>query len=76
VFVQPAVADGVAYFGSCAGVYYAIDVRSGAIVWRYDFRPEVGPVSFHGNALVTDSLVITPTEGVPAHVRAFDRRVT
>ena len=73
MFVRPAVADTVAYFGSCAGVYYAIDVRSGAIVWRYDFRPEVGPVSFHGNALVTDSLVITPTEGVPAYVRAFDR---
>jgi outer membrane protein assembly factor BamB len=48
-------------------------VRSGAIVWRYDFLPEVGQVSFHGNALVTDRLVITPTEVVPAHVRAFDR---
>jgi outer membrane protein assembly factor BamB len=73
VFVQPAVADGVTYFGSCAGVYYAIDVRSGAIVWRHDLRPEVGQVSFHGNALVTDGLVITPAEVVPAHVRAFDR---
>lgn len=48
-------------------------MRSGAIVWRYDFRPEVGQVAFHGNALVTDRLVITPTEVVPAHVRAFDR---
>ncbi len=72
MFVRPAVADGVAYFGSCAGVYYAIDVASGAVRWQYDFSREVGQTSFHGNALITDQLVITPAE--PPYTRAFDRR--
>ncbi len=69
--MRPAVADGVVYFGSCAGVYYAIDVASGAERWHYDFNLEVGQASFHGDALITDQLVITPLE--PPHTRAFDR---
>jgi outer membrane protein assembly factor BamB len=62
------------YFGSCAGVYYAVDAASGAERWRHDFHPEVGTVSFHGNALLADRLIITPVEGESAHTRAFDRQ--
>lgn len=73
MFVRPAVADGVVYFGSCAGVYYAIDLASGAERWRHDFRHDVGQLSIHGDALIVDDLVITPTEAEPPHAFAFDR---
>ena len=71
MFVRPAVADGVAYFGSCAGVYYAVDIASGAERWRHDFNRDLGQILFHGDAVIADELLITP--GEPLHTHAFDR---
>lgn len=60
--------------GSCSGVYYALDVVSGEVVWSHDFREEVGHATFHGDPLLTSSNVITGTESLdPVQARAFDR---
>lgn len=64
----------VGYIGSCSGVYYAFDVISGTVQWRHDFKSDLGQATFHGDPLVTDRVVITPTEALqPTHTRAFDR---
>lgn len=34
-FSSPAVADGVAYFGNLNGSLYAVDVKSGSVIWEF-----------------------------------------
>lgn len=59
--------------GSCAGVYYAFDIETGAIRWRHDFKPEVGQATFHGDPLLTEDLVITGSESLdPVRMWAFE----
>jgi outer membrane protein assembly factor BamB len=56
-------------------VYYAFDLATGAIRWQHDFKQDIGQATFHGDPLVTDTLVVTGTEALsPTHARAFDRR--
>lgn len=65
------------YIGSCSGTFFALDRRDGHVRWSHDVRPDGRHTSFHGDALVTDSLVVIGTDGwTPEnrlnHVWAFD----
>lgn len=61
------------YAGSCAGAYYAFDLRSGEVRWRHDFNPTQGHATFHGDPLLLDDVLVTGTEALtPVHTRAFD----
>ena len=72
--MTPAVAGESVYVGSCAGVYYAFDLVTGAIRWQHDFGEDAGHATFHGDPLITDRLVITGTESLqPVLTRALDR---
>lgn len=73
--MTPAVAGSTVYVGSCAGVYYAFDLTTGAVRWSHDFRTGPGHATFHGDPLLTDDVLVTGTEALdPVHVRAFDPR--
>ncbi len=55
-------------------MYYAYDIETGAIRWSYDFNPEVGQATFHGDPLLTEDLVITGSEALePVRMWAFER---
>lgn len=73
MFVTPAVAGTTVYAGSCAGVYYAFDLESGAVRWSHDFKPTAGHATFHGDPLLRDDVLVTGTEALdPPRVYAFD----
>lgn len=73
MFVTPAVAGTTVYAGSCAGVYYAFDLETGAVRWSHDFKPTAGHATFHGDPLLTDDVLVTGTEALdPPRVYAFD----
>jgi len=46
------------YIGSCTGICYALDKKSGEVRWER----EIGEVSFHGDPITTDSLLIIPVD--------------
>lgn len=74
MYVTPAVAGDLVLAGSCSGVYYAFDARTGAVVWTYDTREAGGPKNFHGDPVITEELVVTPSDGVgPAYTYALER---
>lgn len=66
------------FVGSCAGVFYAFNKATGEIRWSYDIRRDGNQISFHGNPLVTEDLILIGTDrncapdGV-GHVYAFER---
>jgi outer membrane protein assembly factor BamB len=63
------------YIGSCAGKFWALDWRSGEVRWSYDITQDGDQLSFHGNPLVTDSLILTGADGQGiGHLYAFDQR--
>ena len=59
ILSQPAVAAGVAYFGSDDGVLYAVDLRTGAERWRHD----TGASLTSSPAIADDILVTVTTAG-------------
>lgn len=62
------------YIGSCAGQFVALDKESGDVRWRYDITQDGDQSNFHGDPLVTDSLIITGCDGGGiGHLYAFDR---
>ncbi len=66
------------FIGSCAGNFYAINKTTGQVQWSYDIRRDGKQVSFHGDPLVTDDLILIGTDHscVPdgiGHVYAFAR---
>ncbi len=66
------------FIGSCAGNFYAINKTTGQVQWSYDIRRDGKQVSFHGDPLVTDDLILIGTDHscVPdgiGHVYAFER---
>ncbi|HUU45525.1 MAG TPA: PQQ-binding-like beta-propeller repeat protein [Acidobacteriota bacterium] len=64
MYTTPAVAGDVVYVGSCAGTFWAFDTQTGEVLWTYDIRDAWGTrVNFHGNPLITDSLIITGCDG-------------
>ncbi|HSG98775.1 MAG TPA: PQQ-binding-like beta-propeller repeat protein [candidate division Zixibacteria bacterium] len=58
MFAAPAVAGEQLFIGSCAGLVYALNKRTGDTLWTYDTFGK----SFHGDPIVTDSLLIIPTD--------------
>jgi eukaryotic-like serine/threonine-protein kinase len=66
------------FVGSCAGVFYALNKATGAVQWSYDIRRDGKQISFHGNPLITDDLILIGTDHSCApdgigHVYAFER---
>lgn len=78
MFSTPTVAGQLVFIGSCAGTFYALDKTSGQVSWSYDIRKDGKQVSFHGDPLVADDLILVGTDrscdpqGV-GHVYAFER---
>lgn len=74
MFITPAVAGDRVFVGSCSGTFYAFDAASGEIAWSYNTGRDGPPTQFHGDALVTEELVVVGADARPqAHVYAFDR---
>ncbi len=68
----------VLFIGSCAGTFYALNRTTGQVQWSYDIRKDGNQVSFHGDPLVTNDLILIGTDKscVPdgvGHVYAFER---
>jgi outer membrane protein assembly factor BamB len=61
VFVPPAVAGENLYVGSCAGMMYCLDRKTGAVKWKYDVTQDGGQ-SFHGNMLIDGEWIIVGTD--------------
>jgi outer membrane protein assembly factor BamB len=62
------VSDGVAYIGNYRGTIYAISMRFGKTIWKYD--PPGGKMA-SSPAVVGDKLVV---HGMDGYVRVLDRR--
>ena len=61
------------YVGSCSGIFYAFDTASGELRWSYDTGSDGQQAQFHGNPLVTDEWVITPSDSTDeGYTYAFD----
>lgn len=79
MFSVPAVAGDSVFVGACAGVFYALNKKTGELQWSYDITKDGKQISFHGNPLITGELILIGTdrscdpEGV-GHVYAFDRK--
>jgi len=74
VFITPAVAGERVHIGSCAGSYLALDRASGAVAWSYDTSQDGPAAQFHGDALVTDELLVVGSDAQPmGQLYAFDR---
>jgi len=59
-------------------MFYAFNKATGEIRWRYDIRKDGNQISFHGNPLVTEDLILIGTDRSCApdgigHVYAFER---
>ena len=61
MFVPPAVAGDHLYVGSCAGVMYCLDRKTGAVKWKYDISQDGGQ-SFHGNMLIDGDWILVGTD--------------
>lgn len=60
--------------GSCSGTFFAFAAGSGEILWQYDTAEDGASAQFHGDALVTDELVVVGSDARPtAHLYAFER---
>jgi alcohol dehydrogenase (cytochrome c) len=74
--VSPVVYDGVMYVTASYNRLFALDARSGRLLWRYDHKqpPDLraccGPVN-RGVAITGDKLLMATLD---AHLLAFDRR--
>ncbi len=74
MFTTPAVAGDTLYVGSCSGVFYALDARSGEVRWEYDTGEDGESAQFHGNPVITDELVVTPSDSTgEGWTYAFER---
>ncbi len=74
MFASPAVAGNLLYIGSCSGICYALDKNTGKEIWTFDAKGN----SFHGDPILTDELLIIPTddrpyEGSSGPIFALDR---
>jgi len=74
VFIAPAVAGDAVYIGSCSGVFYAFESSTGTVLWQHDTKTDGPSAQFHGDALVTEELVIVGSDARPvAQLYAFER---
>jgi outer membrane protein assembly factor BamB len=68
----------VLLIGSCAGTFYAFDRGTGQVRWSYNIHQDGNQTSFHGNPLISESLILIGTDKSCApdgigHVYAFDK---
>lgn len=74
MFITPAVAGDEVYVGSCAGTFYAMDAGDGTVIWRHETAADGPSAQFHGDAVVTEDLVVVGSDARPqAHLYAFER---
>jgi outer membrane protein assembly factor BamB len=65
------------FVGSCAGIFYAFNKGTGELRWSYDIRRDGKQISFHGNPLIVEDMILIGTDyscapdGV-GHVYAFE----
>jgi outer membrane protein assembly factor BamB len=66
------------FIGSCNGMFRALDRRTGEVRWATKAGPQSIQYFFHGDPLITDTLVVVGADGggaagVVGKVHAFDR---
>jgi outer membrane protein assembly factor BamB len=61
---SPAVADGIVYFGSRDGKFYAVDASSGQLRWRYD---NTTPWVVSSPAIYDGSVFVGSSDGLFVH---------
>lgn len=61
MFTTPAVAGNTVYGGACPGSFFALDADTATVEWTHDTADDGDPASFHGDALVTEELVVGAT---------------
>ena len=62
--LSPTVVEDTVFIGSCAGVFYALNKATGKMRWSYDIRQDGKQISFHGNPLVVDDMILIGTTKV------------
>ena len=61
------------YGASCSGTLFAFDRFSGEVRWSYDTLQDGATAQFHGDPIVTDELLVIPSDASPAgFVYAFE----
>lgn len=74
MFISPAVAGDRVFVGSCAGTFFALDSGEGEARWSYDTGRDGAPAQLHGDALVTEELVVVGSDARPqGQLYAFER---
>lgn len=74
MFITPAVAGELVFFGACPGSFFAVDRASGEMVWSHDTSQDGPEAQFHGDALITEELVVVGSDAQPmGQLYAFDR---
>lgn len=53
---------------------YALDKRTGNVLWQYDIRKDGDQHSFHGELLLADSLLLAGTDTPTGHIYAFHQK--
>lgn len=71
VQTSPAVANGVVYIGNNAGVVYAFNALSGALIWQTAFAPGFGSLS---SPTVANGVIYTAS-GIDASGTRFDGKL-
>jgi outer membrane protein assembly factor BamB len=65
---SPTVADETLYVGNNAGTLYAVDIRSGRVLWSYHVDNPLmsAPIIYDGVVIVTEGNENSPTNATPA----------
>ncbi len=77
--MTPAVVGDTVFVGSCSGRFYALGRESGEVQWVYDTNQDGPPGNFHGEALVTEDLVVVGSDVArrtgleQGHIYAFEQ---
>jgi len=59
--------------GSCKGTLTALGTETGEITWQYDITSDGEQSNFHGDAVVTEGMLLIGTDGMGiGHLYAFD----
>ncbi len=62
------------FFGSCNGIFRALDVKTGRVRWETKVSPDSAQYFFHGDPLVAgDTIVVGSDAAGGANVHAFNR---
>lgn len=72
--MSPAVAGEQLFIGSCSGTFFAFDAKTGDVLWSYATEQDGTGAQFHGDAIVTDDLIVVGSDAQPvAYLYAFER---